>query len=108
MSAVEINKETSKTNGLQNGHTVVGATPTRLCLQFPTLRGILVRCPGNNDPVPNDAPIWVGREGVTADSGPRGGMPILPGHNIFIPVDDPSELFCVSTMEDQDIAWIGA
>jgi hypothetical protein len=105
---MELTKETSKADGLQHGHQTVGATPVALCHSFQTLRGILVRCPGTNDPVPNTAPVWIGRAGVTADSGPRGGFPILPGHSLHIPIDDPALLICVSTVEDQDIAWMGA
>ena len=105
---MEITKETVKTSNLHQGHTVVGAVAVPLCLQFTTYQGILVRCPGPNDPVPNTAPVWIGRTGVTADSGPTGGFPVLPGHSVTIPVDDPSQLFCISTIEDQDIAWIGA
>lgn len=104
---MEVIKEVTTTRDLYHGHTVVTVEPTRLCERFPTRRGLLVRCPGSADPNPNTAPVWIGRSTVTADSSPTGGMPILPGMALVIPVDDPSLLYVVSTDVNQDIAWMG-
>jgi hypothetical protein len=38
---------------------------------------------------------------------PTGGMPVVPGSSLFIPIDDPSELYIISTLADQDYAWLG-
>jgi hypothetical protein len=105
--SVEITKETSETRGLFNGHTIVGPTPVKLSEHFPTVRGVLLRCPGSADENPNVVPVYVGNRQVTADSGPNGGMPILPGTAIQIPCDDPSQLYLVATETNQDVAWIG-
>jgi hypothetical protein len=105
--SLDIGKETSRTDELRHGHTVVGATPVRLCGEFLTRRGILVRCPGASDPSENTSPVWIGRKNVTADSGPNGGLPILAGTGLFIPIDNPNDLYVVALQENQDIAWIG-
>jgi hypothetical protein len=101
-------KETSPSNRLAHGHTVVGTTPVPLTtLTFKFVRGVLLRAPGPNDPVPNTDVIYVGRRSVTADSAATGGMPLLPGHAIDLPVDDPTQVYVVSRSANQDLAWIG-
>ncbi len=104
---MDIDRETTPSGELKNGHTVVGATTSPLTpLSFKGYRGVLVYAPGNADPTPNTAPVWVGRAAVTADSEVgTGGMPLVPGASLFIPVDDPSKLYVISTVADQDIAW---
>jgi hypothetical protein len=105
--SLHISKETSSI--LSNGHQTVGTTAvqlTTLSLQF--ARGVLLRAPGNNDPASNDAPIWVGRQGVLASSDlANGGMPIPPGESLFIPIDDPTKIWLISTDANQDVAWMG-
>lgn len=104
---MEITKETVEQ--VAHGHTVVGTSPVQLStLQLRPLKGVLLRCPGESDPSGNSAPIWVGNSTkVSADSDPgTGGMPILPGSSMFIPIDDVRKLYVVSTGVDQDIAWM--
>ena len=43
---------------------------------------------------------------MTADGGATGGMPLPPGESMFLPVDDPTQIYLVSTDDNQDIAWI--
>jgi len=93
-----------------NGHATVGLTRVKLTgtLSFPLNKGILLRCPGGTDPNPNSDPIWVGGAGVTADSAAgSGGMPMIPGDVLFIPIDRSDKLWVISTDTDQDIAWMG-
>jgi hypothetical protein len=115
MSAVEVIKESSASSDLRFGHQVaanaalseppIQLTPNSIMLN----RGVLIRCPGAKDPVPNLYPVWVGFKGVTPDSNPdTGGMPVVPGSSLFLPVDDPSELYIISTNADQEAAWLGA
>ena len=104
---MEVMKEVSPTTGLYSGHTLVGVTAVPLCGNFDTRRGVLLRCPGSLDPVPNTAPVWVGPKSVKADSSAAGGMPITPGSHIVLPIEDPSQLYVISTVADQDIAWMG-
>jgi hypothetical protein len=93
---------------LSHGHVTVGITRTQLSVfNFPLLKGVLLRAPGGDDPVANSDPVWVGGAGVTANSAATGGLPLVPGASIFIPVEDPSLLWVVSTATSQDIAWIG-
>lgn len=92
-----------------HGHQVVTTTKVRLTdLDFVVNKGVLLRAPGTNDPVPNTDPVWVGSHGVTSDSNEgTGGMPVMPGDAIFIPVDKPMLLWVVTNNSDQDIAWMG-
>ena len=73
-------KETSPVAEMQHGHTVVGETAVVLTASsFKFTRGILLRTPGPNDPVPNTDVVYVGRSGVQANTGGSGGMPLPPG-----------------------------
>ena len=98
----DIFKESSPTAGLYNGHTVVGTSAVALCPKLASNRGVLIRAGDTNT-----APIWVGRASVTADSAATGGMPIPPATALFIPCDDPSLVFVISTAGGQDVAWMG-
>jgi hypothetical protein len=104
---VQINKES--VHVVQHGHTVVGTTAAKLTqLNFSLEKGVLIRAPGGDDPNPNTDPVWIGGASVTADAGVTGGVPLVPGASVFIPVDDPSVLWVISTASSQDVAWIGA
>jgi hypothetical protein len=102
-------KETSPSSELQHGHTVVGLVPeplTTMAAKFQ--RGVLVRTPGAGDLVPNTDIVFVGRKGVTADYNTgTGGLPLLPGSAVELPVEDPSQLYVVSLSPNQDVAWMG-
>lgn len=103
---MEITKETVQE--LKTGHTVVGTSRIKLTeLDFSLFKGVLLRCPGSSDPTPNTDPIWVGGASVAADSGATGGIPVLPGDAMFIPIDRPTRLYVISTAVSQDIAWMG-
>lgn len=95
---------------LKHGHGVAGTTRTQLAvakLAFPTNKGILVRCPGALDAATNTDEVWIGGPNVTADEDETtGGTPIAPGEALFLPLEDPSLLFIVSTAADQDISWL--
>ena len=93
---------------LIHGHTTVGTSIVQLTtINDSVFKGVLLRCPGSSDPVPNGSPIWVGNIFVTADStADSGGLPIAPGEALFIPIDDPSNLYVRSTAAGQDIAWM--
>lgn len=103
-----IDKETVDANSLRNGHTSVGTTPQKLSdLDTKVVKGILLRCPGSVDPVSNTAPVWIGGPAVTADSTATGGIPILPGSSMMVPLERLDSLWVVSTVNNQDIAWLG-
>jgi len=52
--------------------------------------------------------VYVGRKCVTADLNPgTGGMPLLPGCAIELPLEDPSQVYAVSLTPNQDVAWMG-
>ena len=102
-------KETSPSSELRHGHAVVGTSPaplTTLSMKF--VRGILLRAPGPDDLTPNTDVVYIGCKSVTADSNAgTGGMPILPGSAIELPVEDPSQVYAVSLSPGQDLAWMG-
>ena len=105
---MEISKETA--HELWHGHVTVGLTRTQIVqleLGTQALKGILLVTPGSNAPVPNTHPIWVGGIGVTSDSSSEsGGVPLLPGDSLFVPVADVSKLYAASTAASQDLAWM--
>lgn len=102
-----IGQETIKAFELAHGHTVIGTSRVTVVPEdFHCVKGILLRCPGVDDPAPNTAPVWVGKAGVTADSSVNGGMPILPGASLFLPIENPVALYAISTDSDQDLAWL--
>ncbi len=92
-------------------HVVVGAAAVQLNNNtgFVPVKGILLRAPGNLDPEPNTACVWIGGASVTADSNPAtGGMPVAPGESLHIPSDlVEGDIYLISTENDQDIAWMG-
>ncbi len=102
-------KETSPSNELHHGHTVVGLTAVRIVpVSVKLVRGLMLRAPGPSDSVPNTDIIYIGRQIVTADANTgSGGMPLLPGSSIVLPVDDGYEIYAISASANQDVAWIG-
>jgi len=95
---------------LRYGHKSVDDTSQRLYdFSLPCLKGVLLRTPGAVDPVPNTVCVWVGDARVLASSNiANGGMPIPPGESLFIPIDDVSKIWVVSTVAGQDVAWMAA
>lgn len=102
-------KETSPNGDLQHGHTVVGPTAVPLTTAPAKFtRGIIVRAPGAGDLVPNTDIVFIGRSAVTADSAEgTGGMPLLPGASMELPLEDPSQVYVISLSPAQDVAWMG-
>jgi hypothetical protein len=101
---------TAVTKDIRYGHKVVGATAVQLtALSAEMRKGILLRTPGDSDPTPNTAPIWVGNNAsVTADSDPEtGGMPLVPGAALEVPAQNAQDIWLISTAASQDVAWIG-
>ena len=113
---MEITRETSPAGDIKHGHTVVGKTAVPLTTidysggtYMPACyRGVIVRAAGAGEDAPNTDIVYVGRSAVTADNdSDTGGVPILPGGSIFLPVDDPSKVYVVSQSDNQDVAWLG-
>jgi len=103
---VDINKETVRE--LKHGWTTVGTLAAQLSpLELNAYKGVLMTCPGSAYPGEgNDAPVWVGGPLMTADDGPTGGFPIVPGSSMFVPVERIDLLYVISTMENQKIGWM--
>jgi hypothetical protein len=103
---MDINKEA--VGQLYHGHKAVGTGRVQLAIaKYEVVKGILLRTPGTNCPTPNTVPVWVGGKHVTADSNPgTGGIPLAPGESLFIPCDNITALYVVSTADGQDLAWM--
>lgn len=91
------------------GQTVAGENDAVKLTDLGTvkpLKGIVLRCPGTADDtageVANVKPVWVGPKGVS----PSTGYPILPGKGLGIPLEQAGDLYIVSNVPDQIIAWI--
>lgn len=102
-------KETSPAKAIQYGHTTIGLTATQLTpLSLSLKRGVVLRAPGLNDPVPNTGVLYVGKQGVTANASiVTDGIPMPPGATFEMPIDDPSQVYVVATVAGQDICWMG-
>jgi len=95
---------------IRHGHKTVGASAVALSgISVSVKRGVLIRAPGGNDPVPNTATVWIGGGShVTADSDTdTGGFPLIPGATVVIDTDDVAKIYAISTAAGQDLAWIG-
>lgn len=102
-------RETVKTTELKSGHKAVGTTAVQLTIfSHKFLKGLLIRAPGDEDPVPNTNLIWIGTAKVTADSNEgTGGIPLPPGESLNLPVNDPSKVYIVSDAASQEVSWMG-
>ncbi len=80
---------------VNNRNVTIGATAVKIdTIGFRFIKGILLRTPGPNDPVPNAATVWIGSSLVTADMAiETGGFPLPPGASIFLPVEFLSGLY---------------
>jgi len=110
---VEITKET--VTEFRHGHTPVGLTPTPIILHnLEAYKGILLRCPSESDGVGlgNTVPVYIGSGAVTANQSDTGGIPLLPGESIVLPIEKPSmNIFGVASAlrpgdQPQDLAWV--
>lgn len=99
-SIVDTLKET--TGSLHHGHTSVGMEPVRISdLDYRLNKGVLLQAsPGN------EYPVYIGGRNVLADNTPNGGLPLIPGQALFMPLDKINSVWAVSTHAGQDIAWI--
>jgi hypothetical protein len=65
-------------------------------------QGILLRCPGVSDAVPNTTEVWVGKEPVTDSD----GMALAPGETLSLPLESGENLYAVTATANQVIAWM--
>lgn len=86
------------------GQKLVGAGVVQIMSIDPKfVKGIVLRAAGDNDPVPNTAPIWVGGPTVATNT----GMPLAPGETLSLPLERGGDLYAISTTANQSIAWLG-
>jgi len=86
------------------GYKLVGVAPVQIIDDgHRFVKGILLRAAGDNDPVSNVAPIWIGDSTVNITV----GMPLAPGETLTLPLENCDDLYAVSSVADQNIAWMG-
>ena len=96
-------QETSPAKTMLYGRTVVGQSPIQLTIVTgPTVRGILIRAPGIGESNVNTDMVYVGDYQVTVAT----GFPLTPGAAIELPIDDPSQIYVVSSSANQTVAWM--
>jgi hypothetical protein len=95
--------ETSSVAGKVYHETVtVGTSQVTLTdTNRPLARGILVRADANNA-----GTVYVGGVRVTT-TGVNAGLPLAAGDSIFIPVQDPSQVYLVASQASQAVCAIG-
>lgn len=99
-----VTKDTVEDDKFDYGQTTVGAAAVQVITvarRDKYVKGILLRAVGDNDPVPNTAPIWVGDANVTANS----GMAIAPGETMSLPLESGEKLYAISNTANQVLAW---
>jgi hypothetical protein len=99
---VEVTRETSPTHYVFHGRTIVGTEAIPICPKFPTNRNVLLRAKPTNTAV-----IYIGLVNVAADDSESVGFPMEPGFNLTVPIDDPSQVYAISSDVDQILYWIG-
>jgi hypothetical protein len=103
MSVFDIGNETVSAKELNHGWVEVIDTPTPLStIPFRAMRGIAIHCP-----LTNTMPAYIGRKAVTPNTNEStGGMPLVPGASLTLPVDDPSAVYVVAAGPSQKLAWM--
>ena len=97
-----MNKETVK-QFFHGQLTLTANTPTKIInLNNEFVQGILLRCPGGSDAVPNTTEVWVGKEPVTDSD----GMALAPGETLSLPLESGENLYAVTATANQVIAWM--
>jgi len=104
MHPVHVSAETIPSINLDHGHIPVGVAAIQLLsTKYDFRYGVTLY----SNPA-NTVNIWIGRAGVTADTNAvTGGFPIVPGASITIPISEMVNLYAISTVAAQDLAWIG-
>jgi len=86
------------------GQELVGALAVQIIgIGYKFMKGVILRAAGDNDPVSNVAPVWIGDADVTVNT----GIPLAPGETLTLPIENCDELYAISTSANQSIAWMG-
>jgi hypothetical protein len=82
----------------------VGTTPIKLTEEYEELdRGLVIKA----DP-DNTAPVYVGREGLSAGEVEElCGYPLFPGDTVTIEIEDASKIYVVAASGTQKVYWLG-
>lgn len=97
-----MNKETVK-QYFHGQVTLAANTITKIInLNNGFTQGIILRCPGVSDAVPNTTEVWIGKAAVTDGD----GMAIAPGESLSLPLDSGDKLYAVTATANQVVAWV--
>jgi hypothetical protein len=103
----EIYSESIANSHWKVGHTTVGTVVQQLCESDEKVyKNILLRAPGPSDPVPNTDPVWISPSpDLTCDTSHHGGLILLPGQSLSLPLQSANLIFVRSTAEGQIVSW---
>lgn len=91
------------TKTLIHGQTTVGTSAVQLTTNAEVLvKGVLIKAAAANS-----ASIFVGKAGVAATGATNGGLALAAGEGIFIPVEDASTIWLISTTGSQGVSFLG-
>jgi len=99
---IEVGAEVSSAKGgqLKHGYKAVSTEAVQLTtLSTKLYRGVLVRVK------PSSPTVWFGGPSVSPNDGENCGMPLDGGMAAEFPIDDPSDIWLVST-DDSVVYWI--
>ena len=82
------------------GQTAVGGTYVNLA-NHAAVRGVIIKALAGNT-----ANIYVGNNNSVTTSGTTGGLELIPGDSIFLPLTNLNLVFCISTIAAQKVSWV--
>ena len=88
---------------LSGSNGSIGATALQLTsTAFKTIRGVQIKAAYDNTGI-----VYVGKQGVTADSAEAtDGFQLLAGEGVFIPIDDISKVYVIASATDQKVFYL--
>ncbi len=97
-----MNKETVKQYFHGQVKLAASTTTQLITITNEFTQGILLRCPGPTDAVPNTTEVWIGKAAVTAND----GMAIAPGESLNLPLESGEKLYALTATVNQVVAWV--
>jgi len=90
------------TGDMKYGRVTVGAEAVQLANPTKLYCNIVVFADRENT-----SRVFFGNRDALQSAGPLGGIPIHPGENVSLPVNDPGLLYLIAEDVDQIVYWFG-
>ena len=98
----DVFRETAPNSPLTHGGLSVGTSRIQLTSwDKPQIKGVLVQAAPSNT-----ANVRIGGKDVNTTFGMHGGLILAPGSSLTVPIEKASDLFCISTENDQHVTWM--